>query len=144
MATWFCFSNPTISHPFAFASLRVPPFPNSPALRFTAGGRKSRGSAVVTRAGPSTTSIVFAIALPLSLLAVTVLASVRMADKLDQQWLEELAKNEATMEVDDRDDDEDDEDDDNDDYDNKEDIIEAFVQEELSLPRARNRPRREA
>ncbi|KAK7325357.1 hypothetical protein VNO77_29519 [Canavalia gladiata] len=137
MATLFCVSNPTISHPLtSFASLRAPPIPNSPALRFTAGRQKARDSAVAVRAGPSTSSIAFSIALPLSLLAVTVIASVRMADKLDQQWLEEMANNEALME--------DDEEDDYTDDDNEKDDLETYVQEEPALPSARHRPKREA
>ena len=90
MTTLFCVSNP-ISHLSAFASLRAPPFFfNSPALRIHAGGRERRGSAVATRAGPSTSSILFAIALPSFLLRITILAALRMGDKLDQDWLEEV------------------------------------------------------
>ncbi|KAK7271564.1 hypothetical protein RJT34_27572 [Clitoria ternatea] len=137
MATLFCVSNP-IAPPLALASPGATPFPNFSSLRLAGGRRKARGSAVAARAGPSTTSIAFAIALPTSLLAVTVLASIRMADKLDQDWLEEVAKNEAFMEADE---DDDDDDYDEDDYDNEDDDIETY---EPALPQARNRPKREA
>ncbi|TKY49647.1 hypothetical protein E2542_SST27086 [Spatholobus suberectus] len=140
MATLFCVSNP-ISHPSAFASLRTPPFFNSPPLRVPAGGRKRRGSAVAARAGPSLNSVLFAIALPSSLLAVTVLAALRMGDKLDREWLEEVARNEASMELDEYDDDDDHN---NDDGSGEEDSMETFVQEEPALSHARNRPKREA
>lgn len=53
-------------------------------------GRKARGLTVVTRAGPSTTQYVFAFVLPLSLLALTVFASVKVSDKLDRDFLEEV------------------------------------------------------
>ncbi|KAI4333036.1 hypothetical protein L6164_017892 [Bauhinia variegata] len=94
----FIFSgSPTVTHslPFTFtsrASLSSPPFPNSRAVRFAGYPchRKVRGLSVVTRAGPSTSSYVFAFALPLSLLAGTIFTSIRIADKLDADFLEEV------------------------------------------------------
>ncbi|MCI39437.1 putative high chlorophyll fluorescence 153, partial [Trifolium medium] len=73
MATLFLISNP-ISHStnsFTFPSLRIPPSRNSPPLLLT-GCRRPRGATVLTRAGANASSYAFAIALPLSLLAVTV------------------------------------------------------------------------
>ncbi|KAH6813859.1 high chlorophyll fluorescence 153 [Perilla frutescens var. frutescens] len=52
-------------------------------------GRR-RGISVVTRAGPSTTTYIFAFVFPLTLLAVTFFTSIRIADKLDQKFLEEF------------------------------------------------------
>lgn len=88
MATLFLVSNP-IAHTFTFPSLRAPPFRNSPAILHV-GRRRPRGSTLATRAGPSTSSYVFAIALPLSLLAVTVFTALRIGDKLDQDFYEEV------------------------------------------------------
>ncbi|XP_061344008.1 uncharacterized protein LOC133289982 [Gastrolobium bilobum] len=139
MATFFLISNP-LSHPFTFASFRAPPLSRTPALRFSvAGCRKPRVSTVVTRAGPSTSSYVFAFALPFSLLAITAFTSIRIAEKLDQQYLEEMAINEAIMEADEYEDDDEDEDEDDDD----DNDMETYLQDEPALPR-RNRPKREA
>lgn len=52
--------------------------------------RRRRGSAVVTRAGPSSTSYIFAFVFPLSLLAITIFTSIRIADKLDKKFYEEV------------------------------------------------------
>lgn len=43
---------------------------------------------VVTRAGASSSSYVFAFVLPLSLLALTVFASLKLDDELERQYLE--------------------------------------------------------
>jgi len=45
---------------------------------------------VVTRAGASTSSYAFAIALPLSLLGVTIFTALRIGEKLDQDFYEEV------------------------------------------------------
>lgn len=45
---------------------------------------------VVTRAGASTSSYVLAFVLPLSLLAITVFASLKLDDTLERQYLEEV------------------------------------------------------
>ncbi|KAJ7982280.1 high chlorophyll fluorescence [Quillaja saponaria] len=104
---------------------------NSPTFQFTGGNpfrRKVRGLTVLTRAGPNTNSYIFAFALPLSLLAITIFTSIRIADKLDRDFLEEVAINEAIKEA------EEDNDDD----------IDISLQEEPARPRTRNRPKREA
>ncbi|KAL6009979.1 hypothetical protein ACLOJK_000410 [Asimina triloba] len=119
------------------------------AIRFQAlgccGWKRSSGSGVGSLSGtkrrtvvaagqPSTTSLIFAFVFPLSLLLVTILTSIRIADKLDQQYLEELALNEEIME---------------------EDMMEEEGQEvnipypaeeepAPAVPRSRNRPKREA
>ncbi|KAE9584843.1 hypothetical protein Lal_00024185 [Lupinus albus] len=165
MATFSLISN-SLSNSLTFLSpppsSTALPFPISPELRFSAAvvshRRKPRGATVTTRAGPSTSSLVFAFTLPLSLVAVTAFASIRIADKLDQKFLEEMAMNEAIMEVDEfdkeNDDDEDeDEDDDVETYLQEEPVIphalnlpdvDTYLQEEPTLSRARNRPKREA
>ncbi|KAK7282290.1 hypothetical protein RIF29_10947 [Crotalaria pallida] len=150
MATFSLISNP-LSHPFTFLSpppsFRAPPFPITPALHSSSRCRKPT---VTTRAGPTTSSFVFAFTLPLSLLAITVFTSIRIADKLDQKYLQEMAMNEANMEVD-----EDDRDDDDDveTYLQEEPAVPpartrpdvgTYLQEEPAIPRSRNRPKREA
>ncbi|KAL2337108.1 hypothetical protein Fmac_011554 [Flemingia macrophylla] len=145
MGTLLCVSNPML----AFASLRLrAPLLKSPVVGIPAGGRNRRGSAVAARAGPTMKSILFAIALPSSLLGVTILAALRMGDKLDRDWLLEMAKNEAAMEIDEFDDENDDEDND-DNNDNGVDEInstETYVQQPARQeePALRNRPKREA
>ncbi|KAG8363668.1 hypothetical protein BUALT_Bualt19G0046400 [Buddleja alternifolia] len=103
---------------------KPPPPPLPP--RILQVGRRKRGISLVTRAGPSASSYIFAFVLPLSLLAVTIFTSVRIADKLEQKFLEELAVNQAILEAEEND-------------------------EEVSIPsvkepaptRTRNRPKRE-
>ncbi|CAI0560304.1 unnamed protein product [Linum tenue] len=121
-----------------------------PSLLLAGGGRRKkteRGWTVVRRAGPSTSSYIFALALPLSLLVFTVFTSIRIADKLDSDYLEELELNQAIMEAQGIEYEEDNEDEDVDGADI------ATGQEELQLPvpafggssrtRTRNRPKRE-
>ncbi|CAI8596070.1 unnamed protein product [Vicia faba] len=132
MATSFLISNPIPhTHTFTFLSLRTPPYLISPPLLHTPY-RRPRRATVVTRAGVNASSYAFAIALPLSLLAVTIFTALRIGEKLDQDFYEEMAANEAIMEVDEE------EEDDNDDE------AETYLQEEPVLPRGRNRPKREA
>ncbi|CAI9769462.1 unnamed protein product [Fraxinus pennsylvanica] len=83
-----------------------------------------RRISVVTRAGPSTSSYIFAFVLPLSLLAVTVFTSIRIADKLDQKFLEEVAINEAILEAE------------------EDDEAKIHSEKEPAPPRIRNRPKR--
>ncbi|KAF9688742.1 hypothetical protein SADUNF_Sadunf01G0019700 [Salix dunnii] len=64
--------------------------PTLPAIRISNDPwRRRRGLTVVTRAGLSANSYVLAFLLPLSLLAATIFTSIRIADKLDQDYLEE-------------------------------------------------------
>ncbi|PIN11074.1 hypothetical protein CDL12_16326, partial [Handroanthus impetiginosus] len=86
---------------------------------------------VVTRAGPSTTSYIFAFVFPLSLLAVTIFTSVRIADKLDEKFFEELAVNEAILEAEGNDDEDDDGE------------VPIPPEKEPTPIRSRNRPKRE-
>ncbi|KAI6675946.1 hypothetical protein NL676_036742 [Syzygium grande] len=85
-----------------------------------------RGVRLVARAGPSASSYVFAFVFPLSLLVVTVFASIKIADKLDRDFLEELAINQAIKDADEGDD------------------AEVSLEEKPVLSRTRNRPKREA
>ncbi|CAA3001170.1 uncharacterized protein LOC111378393 [Olea europaea var. sylvestris] len=91
--------------------------------RNTSSRRRISG---VTRAGPSTSSYIFAFVLPLSLLAVTIFTSNRIADKLDQKFLEEVAINEAILEAEEDDDEE----------------VNIPSEKESAPPRIRNRPKR--
>lgn len=52
--------------------------------------KNSRGLSAITKAGPSSTSYIFAFVFPISLLAVTIFTSMRIADELDQKFLEEV------------------------------------------------------
>ncbi|KAI9168812.1 hypothetical protein LWI28_002311 [Acer negundo] len=126
-------------------SFRPPHVPLYQGVHFS---RKARGltTGVVTRAGPTTSNYIFAFVLPLSLLAVTVFASIKVADKLDDEFLEELILQEAMKEGEEEEEDED-EDEDEEEYDEDEDDVETYLEEkaqELAIPRTRNRPKREA
>ncbi|XWS74729.1 hypothetical protein CRYUN_Cryun01aG0022700 [Craigia yunnanensis] len=116
--------------PIARASFRPLHLPAPVAVAFSNHlfHRKTRGLAVVTRAGANTSSYVFAMVLPLSLLAVTIFTSIKIADKLDKDFLEDLTINQAIREADEEDDDA--------------IPLEEIVQEPV-LPRTRNRPKRE-
>ncbi|CAL5201540.1 unnamed protein product [Lathyrus oleraceus] len=132
MATSFLISNPIPhTHTFTFPSSKAPPYLISPPL-LHATYRKPRPATVVTRAGANASSYAFAIAMPLSLLGITVFTALRIGEKLDQDYYEEMAMNEAIMEVDEEE--EEDHDDD----------AETYLQEEPVLPSGRNRPKREA
>ncbi|CAN8273310.1 unnamed protein product [Cochlearia groenlandica] len=57
--------------------------------------RRVRDCSVVVRAGPSTSSYLLALAIPATLIAATVFTSIRIADKLDEDFLEDIALNQA-------------------------------------------------
>ncbi|KAG8643085.1 uncharacterized protein LOC110626638 isoform X2 [Manihot esculenta] len=116
------------------ASFKPMHLPTSPAISLVRDRRTMRGSTLVTRAGPSTTSYVFAFVFPLSLLIGTIFTSIRIADKLDRDYLEELAINQAIREAD--------EEDDGDDVDIP--LEDEAQQPALQGSRTRNRPKREA
>lgn len=63
---------------------------------------------MVPRAGPSSSAYIFAFVFPLSLLVATIIASIRIADQLDEKFLEELALNQAILEAEENDEEEDD------------------------------------
>ncbi|XP_074556517.1 uncharacterized protein LOC141812404 [Curcuma longa] len=90
---------------------------------------------LIVRAGlPSTNSLILAFVLPLSLLLGTIFAAARIADRLDEKFLEELAMNEAILEEMDEDDADEDEDDRG-----------VLAEEEdgvAAIPKTRNRPKR--
>ncbi|CAM8920102.1 unnamed protein product [Rhodiola kirilowii] len=90
-----------------------------------------RGISVVTRAGPPTANTyIFAFLFPFSMLVATILTSIKIDQKLDQDFLEELAINEARMEVD-----------------GEEEpgtSKVAMPSKKSEAPRTRNRPKREA
>ncbi|OMO90126.1 hypothetical protein COLO4_19345 [Corchorus olitorius] len=131
-----CITSPSLPlrFPIPRAAFRPLQATTPPAVVFSSRlshHRTTRGMTVVTRAGPNTSSYVFAVVFPLSLLAVTIFTSIKIADKLDRDFLEDLMINQAMREADEEDDDGDD------------DIsLEEIVQEPV-LPRTRNRPKRE-
>ncbi|KAF8022242.1 hypothetical protein BT93_G2396 [Corymbia citriodora subsp. variegata] len=101
----------------------------SPPVGFPGGTTRRAGGGfrrLVARAGPSTSSYVFAFVFPLSLLVTTVFASIKIADKLDRDFLEELAINQAIKDADEDDD------------------AEVSLEEKPVPSRTRNRPKREA
>ncbi|XP_031373450.1 uncharacterized protein LOC116188309 isoform X2 [Punica granatum] len=64
-----------------------------PAVRFSGDPfrqKRTRGLTLVAGAGPSSSSYAFAFVFPLSLLAATIFASIRISDKLDRDFLEEI------------------------------------------------------
>ncbi|XP_040992954.1 uncharacterized protein LOC121239719 isoform X2 [Juglans microcarpa x Juglans regia] len=148
MASLLISSSTSLTHSLSSTPSRAffkpPKVPYLPAIRFHSypTRRRTRGSTAVTRAGLSTSSYVFAFALPLSLLAITIFASIRVADKLDRDFLQELALNQAIREANEEENDDDDDDDD-DDYEEEEDDIKIFLEKEPALQRTRNRPKRE-
>nr|XP_023917784.1 uncharacterized protein LOC112029329 [Quercus suber]POF03703.1 hypothetical protein CFP56_06623 [Quercus suber] len=138
------------------AFFRPPLVPNPTAIRFPGDltRRRSRGLTVVTRAGPSTNSILFAIAIPLSLLTITFFASIKIADNLDRDYFEELAINQAIREAEDDEDEEEEEENKEDDDMNislekkpalkeEDKDMNVSLEKERALQRTRNRPKRE-
>ncbi|XP_010557837.1 PREDICTED: uncharacterized protein LOC104826709 [Tarenaya hassleriana] len=119
---------------FLFASSRslIPP-----ANRFSGGfdsgvNWRKRGCVVLTRAGASASSYLLAFAIPATLVAVTVFASIKIADKLDEDFFEEVALTQSLREeaLDGEEDAE------------SESSLDEMVQEPV-LQRTRNRPKRE-
>ncbi|XXG53184.1 hypothetical protein AAC387_Pa03g1322 [Persea americana] len=152
MATFMLYANVVSSTPFqtlhhinkerpnsdSFLSLCAPSSSAAAKIQFSGLGFVNNTSSsrkrklVVARAGPpSITSLIFAFVFPLSLILVTIFTSIRIADKLDQQYLEELAINEAIMEEEDEEDEEG-------------GGVLLPAAEESALPKSRNRPKREA
>ncbi|KAL3648210.1 hypothetical protein CASFOL_007634 [Castilleja foliolosa] len=97
-----------------------------PILQVDRRKPSQRGISVVTRAGPSATSYIFAFVLPLSLLGVTIFTSARIADKLDQKFFEELSVNQAILEAEEN-----------------SDEVAVSLEKEAAPTRSRNRPKRE-
>ncbi|CAH9127943.1 unnamed protein product [Cuscuta epithymum] len=84
------------AHRSSLLSVAPPPsISNNLQLRSQRSQRR-RGSSVVTRAG--TSNYIFAFLFPMTLLAVTVLTSIRIADKLDQKFMEELVIEQSILE----------------------------------------------
>ncbi|KAF8097554.1 hypothetical protein N665_0286s0062 [Sinapis alba] len=85
---------PTQTALSAFAQPLFPPPANSMAGRLCLN-RRNRECSYVTRAGPSTSSYLLAFAIPATLIAATVFTSAKIADKLDDDFLEDIALNQA-------------------------------------------------
>ncbi|CAN6470718.1 unnamed protein product [Victoria cruziana] len=106
-----------------------------PASPTRSGWKEGRGSCLVARAGPpSNSTLIFAFVFPLSLLVITILNAIRIADKLDEKFMEELAVDQAIMN--------DDADDNDDGYGSGRGSNLTVKEEETSVPRLRNRPKR--
>ncbi|KAM3323522.1 hypothetical protein P3S67_004673 [Capsicum chacoense] len=102
-------------------------FVGCPQLKLKKKKKKRRGITVVTGAGGiSSSSYIFAVVFPLSLLAITIFTSARIADTLDQKFLEELAVNETIREGEEED-----------------GSAVTPLEEKPAAPRTRNRPKRE-
>ncbi|KAI3425606.1 uncharacterized protein J3R85_010127 [Psidium guajava] len=124
-----CFNCHTLSRSLPARTSLKPPRVRISAPAGLSGGiprHTDRGVRLVARAGPSSSSYAFAFVVPLSLLVVTIFASIKIADKLDRDFLEELAINQAIKDADEGDDDE------------------VSLKEKPVLSRTRNRPKREA
>ncbi|XP_010938652.1 uncharacterized protein [Elaeis guineensis] len=98
-------SSPWHFNKYPAAATFFPSRPSSSRTRALAlagnlrGGRRRRERELVVRAGPPTTnSLILAFVLPFSLIAGTIFTSIRIADRLDEKYLEELAMNQAILE----------------------------------------------
>ncbi|KAL3814771.1 hypothetical protein ACJIZ3_016039 [Penstemon smallii] len=118
-------------HPHLIPTTYSPPPPLSIRRNLSLGHRKirRRGISVVTRGTPNSTIYIFALVFPLSLLAVTVFTSARIADKLDQKFFEELAVDQAILEAEEENE--------------NENEIPSPSKRETAPIRSRNRPKRE-
>ncbi|KAM7267972.1 hypothetical protein ACFE04_010138 [Oxalis oulophora] len=134
-------------------SLHTRSYPQIPTLSFSTHRRT-----VSTRAGGNSNKYLFAFLLPASLIGITVFTSLKLADKVDRQFLEEQARNQAIKEAEDADEyewvdaDVDDDDDDeveeisSDEVEDENEKMEEVLVKEVSrpaLPSSRNRPKRE-
>ncbi|XP_010438022.1 PREDICTED: uncharacterized protein LOC104721683 [Camelina sativa] len=116
------------------------PLFSPPANNFCGGGvggagglsltRRIRDCSVVTRAGPSTSSYLLAFAIPATLIAATVFTSIKIADKLDEDFLEDIALNQAIKAAE------------NGENGERDMSLDDVIQEPV-LQRTRNRPKRE-
>ncbi|XP_078446831.1 high chlorophyll fluorescence 153 [Wolffia australiana] len=100
------------------------------------GSRRIEG--FVVRAGPpSASTLAFAFVFPLSMVLGTVFASIRIADQLDEKYLQELSRNGSEMVE---------KEDENGGKDDQFITVGAAtsIEESSSAPRRRNRPKREA
>ncbi|KAI4967371.1 uncharacterized protein LOC123445452 [Hordeum vulgare subsp. vulgare] len=87
----------------ALAALSIQPQLGRPAIRVSArpaGRGRRRRSIMVVRAGgpPSTNVLILAFVLPLSLFVGTLVAAARVADDLDERFLQEMEINKAILE----------------------------------------------
>lgn len=62
---------------------------SSPVV-FSGGLKSRRGSSVVTKAVPGPNTYIFAFVFPLSLLVATIFTTLRISDKLDEDFLQEV------------------------------------------------------
>ncbi|KAL5708646.1 hypothetical protein ACHQM5_019416 [Ranunculus cassubicifolius] len=104
---------------------------------------EKRGLGVITRAGPpSTNQLIFAFVMPITLVLATVFASIRIADKLDEDYLEELMQEQAMMQGKEPEIEKEGEDDFT--MVDEKNAVPTWAEEKPTAPRIRNRPKREA
>lgn len=72
------------------SSLTTTCFPSLSPVVFSGGLKSRRGSWVVTRAVPGPNTYIFAFVFPLSLLVATIFTTLRISDKLDEDFLQEV------------------------------------------------------
>ncbi|XP_050231793.1 uncharacterized protein LOC126680673 [Mercurialis annua] len=119
-------------HTTAYARATFKPL-HVQTIRFAGDGKPRRSLSVITRAAPSTTTYVVAFLIPLSMLIGTIITSLRISDKLDRDYLEELAINQAIRDADEEGDDDD-----------GISLEDEVNQRALQGTKTRNRPKREA
>ncbi|KAM0947865.1 hypothetical protein DsansV1_C07g0072151 [Dioscorea sansibarensis] len=126
----------------AFPSHRTPLWCQRPR-------QAQRGNSILVRAGPpSSSTLILAFVLPLSLLIGTILVSIRIADDLDEKFVNELLMNEAMAqeeEYEDEDGEDEEEDDEQEDDESADErrVLELEEPAAAAVPRVRNRPKKE-
>ncbi|KAK1392551.1 High chlorophyll fluorescence 153 [Heracleum sosnowskyi] len=101
MASHTCcfFSSNTYLRPSSLTTTCLSPTTSLSPVVFSGGLKSRRGWSVVTRAVPGPNTYIFAFVFPLSLLVATVFTTLRISDKLDEDFLQELAINQAILEA---------------------------------------------
>ncbi|XP_039136565.1 uncharacterized protein LOC120273891 [Dioscorea cayenensis subsp. rotundata] len=144
------YSKPTQSYTLSSPPLTAFPSRQTLLLRCHRPRRPKRSDSILVHAGPpSSSTLILAFVLPLSLLIGTILVSIRIADDLDEKFVKELLMNEAMAQeeeygVEDAEDDDDDDDEEEDDE--NDDAPRVLELEEVAAPatpRVRNRPKKE-
>ncbi|KAF0926821.1 hypothetical protein E2562_027413 [Oryza meyeriana var. granulata] len=113
------------------------------------GGRRRRSMVVRAGGPPSTSALILAFVLPLSLFVGTLITAARVADDLDERFLREMETNQAIMEENEDFEQDGGESDDDGEYEEEEEEAAqpAPVEKEgvlvAAAPRTRNRPKRE-
>ncbi|KAH7667204.1 hypothetical protein IHE45_12G044300 [Dioscorea alata] len=144
-----CSSPKAYSKPTHSYTLSSPPHTTLPShqpllLRCHRPRRPKRSDSILVRAGPpSSSTLILAFVLPLSLLIGTILVSIRIADDLDEKFVKELLMNEAMAEEEEYGVEDAEDDDDDDESDNEPRVLELEEAAAPATPRVRNRPKKE-